>query len=64
MCVMELRIVRGTVQTVIRTIECLVKCNDKLYGVKVQYFVLPFVFYHVTSEHFSCHCHLFRFDIH
>jgi len=61
---MELRIVRDTVQTAIRTLECLVKCTDRLYGVKEQYFILYFILYHVTSKTFSCHCHLLLLDIH
>jgi len=31
-------------KNIIVTLECYVKCADKLYGVKEHYFILPFNF--------------------
>ena len=39
-----------------------IKCTDKLYGVKEHYFILPFIFYHVTFESFFCHFHLLHHE--
>ena len=40
---METCIMWDKIQIVIRTLECYVKCSDKLYGEKKLYYILTFI---------------------
>jgi hypothetical protein len=61
-CVMEMRIDWNWIQTVIRKLEFLFKCNGKQYVVKNIILFCPTFLYHVMSDYCSCCYHLLHIE--